>query len=49
MPRGDRLREGSDVELHFSDRDDEGEDLGYGGGGGEPRTTTTTKRMAAGQ
>src|SRR5215469_13265631 len=34
MPRGDRLREGSNVDLRFSDRDDEGEDLGYGGGGG---------------
>src|SRR5215469_10792971 len=33
MPRGE-LREGSDIELRFSDRDDEAEDLGYGGGGG---------------
>ena len=29
MPRGDELNE----ELRFSDRDDEGDDVGYGGGG----------------
>ena len=30
MPRGDELNE----ELRFSDRDDDVDDLGYGGGGG---------------
>src|SRR5256885_3219712 len=30
MPRGDEVNE----PLHFSDRDDDADDLGYGGGGG---------------
>ena len=30
MPRGDELHDG----LQFSDREDDAEDLGYGGGGG---------------
>ena len=49
MPRGDELREGPDVDLRFSDRDDEGDDLGYGGGEEGPPTTTMMKRTEAGR
>ena len=53
MPRDDEQRTGRERGLRFSDREEDGDDLGYSGGSAAAavarRTTTMTKRTAAGR